>query len=63
VLLGLEVVVERGGADADVGSDVSPLGVLIAVTAEALRRRGEDLGPLGTLDARSPAASWSGSSV
>ena len=42
VLLGLEVVVERRRADADVRGDVGPLRVLVAVAAEALRRGGED---------------------
>jgi hypothetical protein len=43
VLLGLEVVVQRSGADADVGGNVGPLRVFVAVAAEPLRRRGEDL--------------------
>ena len=43
VLLGLEVVIQGGRADADVGRDVGPLGVLVPVPAEAIRRRGEDL--------------------
>src|SRR4029079_10106560 len=53
VLLGLEVVVERGRPDADVGRDVGPLGVLVAVAPEALGRRGEDLRPFA---AQRPAA-------
>ena len=48
VLLGLEVVIQGGRADADVGRDVGPLGVLVAVPAEAIRRRGEDLVPLAS---------------
>jgi hypothetical protein len=43
VLLGLEVVVQRGGPDADVARDVRPLRVLVPVPAEALRRRRHDL--------------------
>jgi hypothetical protein len=43
VLLGLEVVIQGGRPDADVARDVRPLGVLVPVPAEALRRRGEDL--------------------
>ena len=43
VLLGLEVVVQGGRADADVGRDVGPLRVLVAVPAEPLGGRGEDL--------------------
>ena len=46
VLLGLEVVIQGGRADADVGRDVRPLGVLVPVPAEAIRRRDEDLLPL-----------------
>jgi hypothetical protein len=57
VLLGLEVVVQGGGPDADVGGDVGPLGVLVAIAAEALGRRGEDLAALGALDTGAPAAS------
>jgi hypothetical protein len=56
VLLGFEVVVERGGPDADIGGDVGPLGVLVAVAAEALRRGGEDLRAIGALDPRTSAA-------
>jgi hypothetical protein len=46
VLLGLEVVIQRGRPDADVGRDVGPSRVLVAVPAEALRGRGDDLVPL-----------------
>ena len=46
VELGLEVVVERGRSDTDRLGDVGPLAVLVAVPAELLRRRGDDLGPL-----------------
>jgi hypothetical protein len=55
VLLGFEVVVEGGRADADVGRDVGPFRGLVAVATETLRRRGEDLGALGALDARPPS--------
>jgi len=50
VLLGLEVVIERGRTDADVGGDVGPARVLVAVAPEALGRRGENLRALGALD-------------
>ena len=39
VRLGLEVVVERGLPDADLVGDRGPLGVLVAVLAEASRSR------------------------
>jgi hypothetical protein len=45
VLLGLEVVVQRGRADADVSRNVRPFRVLIAVSAEPFRGGGEDLVP------------------
>ena len=43
VKLRLEVVVERGGAEADVRSDVRPLRVLIPIAAEVLDRCRQDL--------------------
>ena len=43
VKLGLEIVVERGGAEADVRGDVGPLRVLVAVAAEMLDRGRQDL--------------------
>jgi hypothetical protein len=52
VLLGLEVVVERGWADADVGGDVRPLGVLVAIAAEARGCGAQDLEPLDVAPAR-----------
>ena len=52
VLLGLEVVVEGGRADAHVGGDVRPARVLIAVAAEPVRRRRQDLLPLGAAGLR-----------
>src|SRR3954451_10978208 len=42
VELGLEVVVQRGRADADRGGDVGPLAVLVALTAEQLGGDVED---------------------
>ena len=46
VLLRLEVVVERGRADADGGGDVRPLRLLVAVPPEVVGRDVEDLIPL-----------------
>ena len=43
VELGLEVVVQRGGAEADVRGDVRPLRVLVAVAAEVIDRCRQDL--------------------
>ena len=48
VELRLEVVVQRSRADADVGGDVGPLGVLIALAAEVLGCGGEDVLALAT---------------
>jgi len=45
VLLGVEVVVESGGSDANVIGDVRPLRVLIAVAAEPVDGRVENRGP------------------
>src|SRR5439155_13399493 len=47
VLLGLEVVVERGRPEPDVSGDVGPLRLLVAVAAEALGRRLDDVRPPG----------------
>ena len=44
VLLGVEVVIERGGSDADVVGDVRPLRVLVPVAAEPVDGRVENLG-------------------
>ena len=44
VLLGVEVVIERGGPDADVVRDVRPLRVLISAAAEPFDRRVQNLG-------------------
>src|SRR5205823_2555592 len=44
MLLGVEVVVEGGGSDADVVGDVRPLRVLIPVAAEPVDSRVENLG-------------------
>ena len=48
VLLGVEVVVQGGGPDADVIGDVGPLRVLVPVTAESIDGRGEDLSSPGS---------------
>ena len=53
VQLGLEVVVERRGPDADRLRDVRPLAVLVAVLTEVLDRRGRDVLALAARGARS----------
>jgi len=50
VLLGLEVVIQRGGTDSDISGDVRPLGVLVAVAPEALGGRSEDRAAFGPVD-------------
>jgi hypothetical protein len=47
MLLGLEIVVERGRANSYVGGDVRPLGVLVAVPSEPPRGGIDDLVSLG----------------
>jgi hypothetical protein len=49
VLLGIEVVVQGGGPDADVIGDLGPLRVLVPVTAESIDGRGEDLSSPGSV--------------
>ena len=51
MLLGIEVVVERRRSDAHVSRDVGPLGVLVAVAAEARDRSVENLVSLGPFGA------------
>ena len=48
VLLGVEVVVQSGGPDADVIGDIGPLRVLVPVAAESIDGRGEDLSSPGS---------------
>ena len=48
VLLGVEVVIQGGGPDADVIGDVGPLRVLISVTAEPFDRRVQNLSSPGS---------------
>src|SRR5580704_3429221 len=47
MLLGLEIVVERGRANSYIGGDVRPLGVLVAVPPEPPRGGIDDLVSLG----------------
>ena len=56
VLLGVEVVVQGGGADADVIGDVRPFRVLVPVAAEPIDRRVENLGSPGALVAGTAVA-------